>query len=329
MVLGPVDAHRVIQLAADVCRAGLEESRPELSLELDAPRHWLHADPARLQQVFWNLIQNAIKFTPRDGRITVRTRNAPGPHGGDPEALFIVEVADTGMGIEPDRLPRIFNAFEPKDPVSHRRYGGLGLGLAISRSVVEAHGGTLIASSAGKDRGATFTIEIATQPGPTPGPDVAAPATPESDAPSRPEGLRLLLVEDNADTLRHLAKLLVQRGHIVSTAADFGTARGLIMSAGFDLVISDIELPDGNGLELIRELGRIRPTPAIALSGFGSVDDLMLSKDAGFADHLIKPILFDDLEASIARVLHRGKRPTPGAPPGTPGYDPRGGAWML
>jgi PAS domain S-box-containing protein len=314
-----VDAHRIIQHAVEVCRPALDDSQLELHLELTAPRHEVDADPARLQQVFWNLIQNAIKFTPRGGSITVRTRNAPRPNSEGPDALWIAEVADTGIGIETQCLPGIFNAFAPRDPVLRRRYGGLGLGLAISRSVVEAHGGRLTASSAGKDLGTSFTIELLALSGPIPSP--VAADTPGHDPQPRPEGLRLLLIEDNADTLRVVAQLLRERGHDVSTATDFRTARELATSAVFDLIISDIELPDGSGLDILREVSRIRPTPAIALSGFGSAEDVILSRDAGFAEHLTKPIRIGDLDLAIARVVPR----TTGDPPhGTPPAEPPG-----
>src|SRR5262249_18670953 len=158
------------------------------------------------------------------------------------------------------RLPRIFNAFEQRDPVMRRRYGGLGLGLAISRSVVEAHGGRLTAVSAGKDRGTTFTLELAMRPMPEPDPaDVDVPPAPHPAPRPRPGGLRRLLIEDNADTLRYVALLLRERGHTVRTASDFRSARELATTVAFDLIISDIELPDGNGLDIIREVNRIRP----------------------------------------------------------------------
>ena len=162
--LACIDVHRVIQHAAEVCRAEITDSQLELKLQLSASRHCLTGDPARLQQVFWNLIKNAAKFTPRGGTITIRTWNSSGQEGGDMRLL--AEVSDTGIGIDADRLPRIFNAFEQKAAEQQRRYGGLGLGLAISRSVIEAHGGRLTASSAGENRGAAFTIEFMTLSGP-------------------------------------------------------------------------------------------------------------------------------------------------------------------
>jgi PAS domain S-box-containing protein len=301
-----VDVHGIIQLATEVCRAALVESQLELILDLTAEKHHVNADSARLQQVFWNLIQNAVKFTPRGGRITVRTRNEPGLSSEDEDVLFGAEVIDTGIGIDPERLPKIFTAFEQRDPVQRRRYGGLGLGLAISRSVVEAHGGRLTGYSTGPDKGAVFTMELAAQSGP-PLESVAPDAPPSSiqNSQTRPEGLRILLIEDNPDTLRYVALLLRKRRYLVTTAQDFRTARNLAASAVFDLIISDIELPDGSGLEIIRELNQVRPTPAIALSGFGTVDDVLQSREAGCAEHLTKPIDVRELDAAIARAAPR------------------------
>jgi PAS domain S-box-containing protein len=301
--LALVDAHRIIQHAAEVCSAAVRESQLELRLDLRASKHHVNADSARLQQVFWNLIQNAVKFTPCGGRITIRTYNALRLDAGDLNELFAAQVTDTGIGIDRDRLPKIFTAFEQRDPVPRRRYGGLGLGLAISRSVVEAHGGRLTAFSAGHDKGAAFTIELAAQLGPTPG-SVAADVPPSHrlDSKRRPEGLRILLIEDNPDTLRYVAVVLRKWRHKVSTAQDFRTAKALATSAVFDLIVSDIELPDGSGLEIVREVNRVRPTPAIALSGFGSADDVLQSRKAGFADHLTKPIDIRRLGESIARA---------------------------
>jgi CheY-like chemotaxis protein len=311
-----VDAHDIIQLAAEVCRADLKNSRLEILLELRAVNHHVNADAARLQQVFWNLIQNAVKFTPPGGRITIRTHNRPGSDPGDDQVTFSAEVADTGIGIDLERLPRIFTAFEQRDPVQRRRYGGLGLGLAISRSVVEAHGGRLTGNSAGTDKGAVFTLTLAAHCGPVPE-SVAtdAPSSSLLDSRTQLEGLRILLIEDNPDTLRYVALLLRKRGHVVTTAQDFHTARNFATLAVFDLIISDIELPDGSGLEIIRELNQFRPTPAIALTGFGSVDDVLLCRDAGFAEHLTKPIDVRELDAAIARAAARPGADVPSVMP--------------
>ncbi len=284
-----VDAHLLISRALEICRAGIDEARLDLVVDLRATRHHVEADPARLQQVVWNLIKNATKFTPAGGVVAVRTVDVG-------EALAI-EVADSGMGIATDVLSRIFDAFDQGDTTVTRRFGGLGLGLAISRGLAEAHGGRLIAASPGPSLGATFTLEL---------PAVAAPAfaaaVPTATEPGRPGSLRLLLVEDNADTLRVMGRLLRGRGHQVATAASIAEAVGLADSGPFDLLISDLGLPDGSGLDLLRRLRTPPTVGAIALSGHGMDDDIRRSREAGFAEHLIKPVDFRTLEAAIARV---------------------------
>ena len=304
--LATTDVHRVIQHAAEVCRAEVADSGLKLKLHFYAHSHTLQGDPTRLQQVFWNLIKNAVKFTPRGGTITIRTWNPSGKSTED--VPFMAEVSDTGIGIDADRLPRIFHAFEQKAPDQQKRYGGLGLGLAISRSVIEAHGGRLSAFSAGENRGAAFTIELAALP--SPAISVVADDGPQAhlDSFGGPVNLRILLIEDNRDTLNYLASILQQRGYQVNQAASFRTARSLAESNIYDLVISDIELPDGSGLDLIRELSTRRPTPGIALSGFGTADDIAMSLQAGFTEHLIKPIDVRKLDEAIHRVVRAGIR---------------------
>ena len=210
-------------------------------------------------------------------------------------------MSDTGIGIAPEDLPRIFNAFEQGSATLRRRYGGLGLGLAISRSVIEAHGGRLTAASAGTGRGSTFTFELATIARPTP---ALAPPPPAPDEPAPPRALRILLVEDNKETLKFLVAIL-GRLHTVRPAADLSSALELAAGEEFDLVLSDIELPDGSGLELMHELRKTRATPGIAMSGFGSDEDVRSSRSAGFAEHLTKPINYRTLEEAIRRVASR------------------------
>jgi CheY-like chemotaxis protein len=247
-----------------------------------------------MQQVFWNLMNNAVKFTPSRGRVAVRTANpAPG--------TLTVEVRDTGVGIDPDMLGRIFRPFEQAERTLRRRFGGLGLGLTISRRLVEVHGGTLVASSAGTDRGATFTVTLETIPAPE---ALArcdeAPAI-DGVAPGPPASLRILLVEDHEDTRRAMSRLLRMQGHEVTTADTVRAALDLAARETFDLLISDIGLPDGSGLELMRQLRQVR---GIALSGFGSEDDLRRSREAGFAHHLTKPVNFRTLEQLIRGLSH-------------------------
>lgn len=292
-----VDAHALIQQALEICRDDIRANELQLTLELAAGEHHVDADPARLQQVFWNLIKNAVKFTPRGGSLSIRSLNAsPFPEGTAPR--FMVEVSDTGIGIEPHTLPKIFDAFEQGDSATRRRFGGLGLGLAISRSVVVAHGGRLSASSDGRDKGASFKLELAT---------ASAPALVEqTPPPSARKGahrpLRILLVEDNKETLRYLSWILAQHQHQVRTADSMSGALEIAQDENFDLLISDIELPDGSGLELMQRLGGGLEFPGIALSGFGSDDDVQMSKAAGFSEHLTKPVDFVKLEETISNV---------------------------
>jgi PAS domain S-box-containing protein len=292
-----VDAHQLTLEALEICRGGIEEAGLFVELQLEANPHHVEADAARLQQVIWNLIKNAVKFTPRGGFIAIRTRQN--------ESGMVIEVADTGVGIDPQVLPRIFDAFEQGGTSITQQFGGLGLGLAISRSLAESHGGRLTASSPGKNEGATFTLELPQTVVVSPSrPLEATQANRTADGPPT-ESFRILLVEDNADTLRVMSRLLGRKGHRVTTAD--GVAEALRASQGteFDLVISDLGLPDGSGLELIRKLKETQtiPIPGIALSGFGMDEDVQRSRDAGFVEHLIKPLDFASLEQAIRRVM--------------------------
>ena len=300
-----VDAHDLVHQVVEICRTDLRSARLELALDLAARRHHVEVDPARFQQVLWNLIKNAIKFTGAGGTVTVQSRDeGEGPPGAAGTNL-ILEVSDTGIGIEPDRLPRIFEMFEQGGSSSPARSGGLGLGLMISRSIVEQHGGRLTGSSGGKGLGATFTVELPAVgdipvPAASMGPLVSTPALPK-----RP--LTILLVEDNADTLNSLAQLLTLRGHAVHTAASLAEALRVASEVDFDVLVSDIELPDGSGLELIRTLRSRRAVAGIAFSGFGSSEDIEQSRSAGFAEHLTKPVVFGRLEAAIQEVAASGR----------------------
>jgi CheY-like chemotaxis protein len=288
-----VDVHQAIHRAVEICREEVLGVGLKLVLDLAATRHHVMGDPARLMQIVWNLVQNAVKFTPGGGMLTIRTENARGdpPRAGDD--LLVVEFEDTGQGIEPELLPRIFDPFERGRPGHHGRSAGLGLGLAICRLLAEAHHGSLVASSPGEGLGSTFRLELASVPAPA----LGAGDTPPPRAPRQRRSLRILLVEDNRDTLYFLALVLGQRGHAVVKAASMAQAREEL-TRDLDLVISDIELPDGSGLDLMREMGDNR-VPGIAMSGFGSEEDVRLSREAGFAIHLTKPIDVARLEAAI------------------------------
>jgi two-component system CheB/CheR fusion protein len=287
-----LDAHASLRRALDICQRDIESNRLELSLCLWAESHHIWADPARMQQVFWNLINNAVKFTGKGGRITLRTFN-------DEHGRLVVQVSDTGVGISPELLPQIFNAFEQGEATRQRQFGGLGLGLAISKALVDRHGAELFAESDGPDRGATFTLRIDSV-------EVApAAADPPADFARDAGGaknLRILLVEDHKDTRMMMASLLRLLGHQVETATCVREALERGDSQEFDLLISDIGLPDGSGLEIMRTLHREQGLRGIALSGYGMEEDIRQSKSAGFEEHLTKPIDLRTLERAIQEL---------------------------
>ena len=292
-----VDAHSLLRRTVDVCRGDVDAKRIDLVLDTVAAEHHVLADPARLQQVLWNLVKNAVKFTPAGGLVRVRTWDE-----GTPSRLT-VEVSDTGLGIDPAVLPRIFNAFEQAEDTADGRFGGLGLGLAISRAIVTAHGGELTAESRGRNQGATFRVSLPTAaPADGAGPDGVG--RPHADAPARP--LRILLVEDDPMTARIMARLLRNNGYEVTTANTLAAARA-VSTDGVDLLVSDLGLPDGSGLDLMRSLAP-RGVPGIALTGFGMEEDVRNCRDAGFIAHLTKPVDFARLDAMIRKVASEHPR---------------------
>jgi signal transduction histidine kinase len=289
--LTTADVHEVLRRAVEICCAGRAR---DLVLKLAAPQHHVNGDPARLQQVFWNLVNNAAKFTPVGQSIMIRSRNI------DEQSTIEIEVSDTGAGIEPQFLPRLFNAFEQGDATRARTFGGLGLGLAITRALAEAHGGTVTAHSAGRDAGATFTVRL---------PVIAEVPQREFEPASKTDPVqkrvqaRVLLVEDHEETLQVMAELLKRLGHEVTTASTIKEALKAGGEKHFDLVISDLGLPDGLGYELMRSLRAENHLRGIALSGYGMSEDIQLSQEAGFAEHLVKPVDLKKLEEAMARVL--------------------------
>jgi signal transduction histidine kinase len=284
------------------CRAEPKCEKLRVVTRLEATRHHVWGDKARLEQVLWNLLRNAIKFTPETGGITVATRN---PRGGGIE----ISVTDTGVGVDPLNLPVIFNAFEQGGRNVTRRFGGLGLGLAICKAIVELHGGTIRADSEGKGKGATFTITLPVTTAPVPpSTDAGVPTSmgmspqENSDHPTPASRLHVLLVEDNVVTLKVMSRLFRDFGYDVTPAADIASAKTAAQAKQFDLVVSDLGLPDGNGLELMRQLRDQFGLRGIALSGYGQEEDVRESRDAGFVEHLVKPVDFARLEAAVRRV---------------------------
>jgi signal transduction histidine kinase len=285
-----VDLHAVIAESIRQLRPDAEAKRITLHLRLRAMRTALMGDPWRLQQVVMNLLKNSIKFTPAGGKILIGTTNVAADR-------VAVAVSDTGLGIAPPLLAELFEPFQQGGRQMTRQFGGLGLGLAICRGIVESHGGTIRAASDGKGRGATITFELPLAPSALPAPAPTAPFKPRPGA-----RLNILLVEDHEDTLKAMARLLRRLNHEVTTAATVEEARSAADAGIFDLLISDVGLPDGTGLQLMQDLLSSRPIKGIALTGYGSEADVEKTLQAGFSSHLTKPINFPDLEAAIMRV---------------------------
>ncbi|HEX2973122.1 MAG TPA: PAS domain S-box protein [Tepidisphaeraceae bacterium] len=285
-----VDVHVLIDHVITIFRRESEAKGVTLRVALSAPNHRVHGDPGRLQQVFWNLIGNALKFTPAGGTIAVSSCNA--------DHVLKVQVRDTGIGIEPEMMARLFTPFEQGEQSLSRRYGGLGLGLSISRSLVEMHGGRVGVTSEGRDKGAVFTVELPMLIGEK----EELPPTPTVSKPTRKRSVKILLVEDNEDTLRVMGKLLQHMGHQVQTARTAREAMEVANGGTFDLLISDIGLPDATGWELMQRLRALRPIRGIAISGYGTQDDSRQSRQAGFSQHVTKPINVQRLEEVIEEV---------------------------
>ncbi|QDV38229.1 ATP-binding protein [Tautonia plasticadhaerens] len=303
-----VDVHDVLGRAAEICREEVSASGLAVEFELAAASHHVRADPARLLQVAWNLVCNATKFTPPGGTLTIRSSDGPPAEAGRPPVTLVVEFRDTGPGIEPALLRRIFEPFEQGSPGLRGRAAGMGLGLAISRAIVEAHGGRLTAQSGGRGQGTTFRIELS--PVPFPGRAEGSTSTAPRPGPGG-VGMRLLLVEDNGDTLRFLSMALRRRDFDVVEAGSLAEARAALARSRFDLLLSDIELPDGTGLELMREAIAAGTTAGLAMSGYGSDEDVQQSRAAGFAEHLTKPVDLRTLEEAIRRVARPDGRTGP------------------
>src|SRR6478735_7555501 len=287
----PMDAHQAVSNVVEICRSEARSKELNVHLNLRAKTHHVTADTAKFQQIIWNLLKNAIKFTPEGGDITISSENPS-------EAVFTVSVRDTGIGMEPEVMQRIFDPFEQGNRSFEHRFGGLGLGLAISKSLAQAHGGTLTAQSDGSNRGSTFTLSMQVLPQ---GEAASVASKTVTDSPR--QALRILLVDDHHDTCAALQKLLARRGHLVAVSHDVRSAMEAAVHNKFDLLISDIALPDGTGMDLMMQLRAIANVPGIAISGFGNNGDIERSLQAGFSEHLIKPIKLDNLEAAIERVL--------------------------
>jgi PAS domain S-box-containing protein len=300
-----VDVHTVVRDALSTVKGDLAARKIEVALRLADGRPVVRGDPVRLQQVFWNVLKNAVKFTPEGGKVGVATLVEP------TTGLFTLRVTDNGIGITAPELSHIFDAFVQGDHsrgVGSHRFGGLGLGLAISRKIVELHSGRISAASEGRNQGSTFVIEIPLETVAqgshgkgTPGEALAQPLT-RSPADAGGARLSILLVEDHSPTRVALERLLQRRNYRVFVAGSATEARNVARAEKLDLVISDIGLPDASGYELMADLERSYGLKGIALTGYGMDGDIARSRATGFAVHLMKPVSMQALDAAIATI---------------------------
>jgi PAS domain S-box-containing protein len=284
------DAHSIIRNAIETTSSAIATKKLKLSTKLHAKEHCISADCIRLQQVFWNLINNAVKFTPPGGQIAISTSN-------DERGRFRFEITDNGIGIEPKRLASLFVPFGQADASVTRQFGGLGLGLAISKHLVDLHHGKIEAESRGRSFGATFKVMLDTLPegvGQTDG------GSRTLQHPRKP--LRILLVDDHRDTQRALSRLLTHFGHDVLVANSKQSALELLGSGEIDVLLCDVGLPDGSGYEVVSQARRKQPLKAIAITGFGTEEDFRRSKEAGFDSHLVKPVDLHELQTVLDQV---------------------------
>jgi len=290
--LRTVDLHGVIHHAVDTCREEIQQKDLQLNWKLHAPCSTVLGDSARLQQVFWNLLKNAVKFTSVGGLITIETANVN-------EDQIEVRIIDTGIGIQASHLDRIFNAFEQGSSEITRRFGGLGLGLAISKALLEAHHGSVRAESDPHEGGATFIVTLKTGEH-----REESPSGLQSTTHSKTQlSSTILLVEDHADSAFFLGRILEKSGCQVLIASSVADALAIFQRESIDCVVSDIGLPDGSGTELMQKLTKIRPVPGIALSGYGMEEDIQRSRGAGFTHHLTKPVQWAKLKKVLEEVL--------------------------
>jgi signal transduction histidine kinase/CheY-like chemotaxis protein len=291
----PLDLETVVAWALEQTRPVLEEREHAVELERPPEPLIVRGDSVRLAQVFCNLLTNAAKFTPADGRIAIAMSSS-----GE---MACVEVKDTGKGLSPDLLPRIFDLFVQGEQSSESHSGGLGLGLAIVKNLVHMHGGTVSAQSDGPGKGASFTIRLPIARGlPMPAPDAGAPAPDGQAAASTGKSSRILLVDDNHDAATTLAALLRETGFEVRIAADGKSALAAMDAFRPELAILDIGLPDMDGYELARALIAIAGESRlklVALTGYGGEADRSRALASQFDEHLVKPVSFERLLAAV------------------------------
>ena len=302
----PFDMASVIAAAIDVVRPSADAKGLRLQQVLDPLAGTVSGDPDRLQQVIWNLLTNAVKFTPRGGRIEVLMRRA--------ENHLELTVRDDGIGIDAPFLPQVFDRFRQADASTTRSHGGLGLGLSIARQLVELHGGSIAAASDGLGAGASFVVRLPLQPAHAPASLEPQGAAGESAVDQRIDldlqGVRILIVDDEADARDLLAELLSGFGAAVHSAGSACEALSLLARVRPDLLISDIGMPERDGYQLIQDVRRLAAdgggkTPAIALTAFARSEDRTRSMVSGFQVHLAKPVETHELMATVGSLVGR------------------------
>jgi len=309
--LHPTDLHRVVDAAVDSVRPALEAKRIRFQAVIDPASARVLGDSNRLQQVVWNLLSNAIKFTPKEGRVQLSLTRV--------NSHVELTVRDSGRGIEPEFLPRIFQRFAQADSSEGRVHGGLGLGLAIARHLTELHGGSIEATSDGLDRGATFTVKLPLLPVRR---DALAGAEPQVhptfdrdvafECPPELAGLKVLVVDDEPDARDVVATAVAQCGCVVQGAASAREALDLVPSFRPAVILSDIGMPGEDGYELVRKLRNLPVeqggrTPAAALTAYARAEDRRQALRAGFEMHLPKPVEPAELIAALATLARIGE----------------------
>jgi CheY-like chemotaxis protein/two-component sensor histidine kinase len=284
-----VDLQNAVQQSVQVVKAEIDAKYIELVIDFGAHRAYVDADPDRLQQVLWNVVKNAVKFTPVSGRIFIGCKT-------DGRGNVVLIVRDTGVGIKAEVLPTVFEPFEQgeRSPM----FGGLGLGLSIVKGLMDLHDGAIAVASPGEGAGTTVTLTFPAADAPVKGSN-----TTTSNLPRYGAGHGILLVEDHPDTLKIMARLLEMLRYRVVTAASVKAALEAAAKHELQLLVSDIGLPDGTGFELMEKLGGKFAGRSIALTGYGMDEDVRRCHEVGFARHLTKPVDFQKLQGYLEELV--------------------------
>lgn len=302
-----VDLAAVINAALDAVAPAANAKGVRIESVLEPLGDVVNGDAGRLQQVVWNLLTNAVKFTPRDGKVQVVLARV--------NSHVEVRVSDTGEGIAPEFLPKLFERFRQADATTARVHGGLGLGLALVKQLVELHGGQVTAASEGLGRGAAFSVRLPlaavyARDGETRVHPVAVPSAPSNAPLPRLDGLSILLVDDDADSLRMVATLFEAQGAGIATAASAAEALAHAVARRFDVIVSDIGMPGRDGYELMKECrARGVTAPAVALTAYARSEDRTKALSSGYQSHVAKPVDAAELLATVSALVRR--MPTP------------------